>query len=117
MATAKKVAVTKPAAAKADAKPVIAAATTAAAKPEKAKKEPKPAKIKDAKNGIPRPSADTTCGKVWAIADKLTKGDKVAKRKDVLEATTKAEIDASTAATQFGRWRRYNGITGREAAE
>lgn len=94
------------------------AAKKAAAKAEKpAKKEKAPAAPKDSKNGVTRPKSGTTVGKIWDIADKLAKGGKDVKRSDVLAQTKAAGINDATAATQFGKWRRYNGIKGRIAAE
>jgi len=72
---------------------------------------------KDIKNGVTRPRADSKTGMVWAIADALSKKAKApAGRKAVLDAATEEEINPSTAATQYGRWRKYNGLagTGRE---
>lgn len=90
--------------AKTEAKPA------AAAKPA-AVKEAKPAKVKVEQNGITRPSADSTCGKVWAIADKISAKLKApAPRKNVLAETAALEINAATAATQYGKWRKFNGL-------
>lgn len=71
---------------------------------------------KDEKNGIVRPKAGTKTGRVWEIADKLSadSGEPVA-RKAVLDAAMAEGINAATAATQYGRWRRYYGL-GKEAA-
>lgn len=98
----------------------MAAKKEAAAKPAKAEKPAKekaPAAPKDSKNGVTRPKSGTTVGKIWDIADKLAKGGKDVKRSDVLAQTKAAGINDATAATQFGKWRRYNGIKGRIAAE
>lgn len=76
------------------------------------------AKAKDEQNGIPRP-ADVTkgVGRVWAIADEISrKTKKPASRSAVLERTATEGIPDSTASTQYGRWRKYNGLTGRIAA-
>lgn len=117
----------------ADAKKAEAAAAKAKAKQEakdkreadkKAKAEAKAAAKKAAKdakdaskmpeqNGIRRPKADTTCGKVWAIFDQLsaktgapaTIGDSLKAAEGVAEATVR---------TQYARWRKFHGITGRQ---
>lgn len=69
------------------------------------------AKVKDEKNGVTRPSADTSTGKVWAISDKLSaEAGKPAARKDVLAAAEAQGINVTTAATQYGRWCKYHGI-------
>ena len=71
------------------------------------------------KNGIVRPKDGTTTGNVWKIADRLDKRKCGALRADVLEACEKAGINASTANTQYGKWRQFNGKsgTGRTKAE
>lgn len=70
-------------------------------------KEKKEVIKKDIKNGITRPKADTTTGKVWDIADRLKE------RAPVLTECAKRKINAATATTQFGKWRKYNGLEGR----
>lgn len=83
----------------------------------KAAKEKAPKVAKDAKNGVTRPKAGTAVGKIWDFADKAsTLPGKVASRADVLAKAEAAGINPATAATQYGKWRRYNGITGRTAA-
>jgi hypothetical protein len=80
---------------------------------EKEEAVAKPTKIEQ--NGVSRPNAGTKTARVWEIADSLSKSTgKPAARKDVLEAAEKEKINASTAATQYGQWRRFNGL-GKEA--
>lgn len=80
----------------------------AATKKVAAKKEPV---VRDTKNGISRPSAGTMTGKVWEISDKISGSTKKpATREAVLIETGKAKINPSTAATQYGKWRKYNGL-------
>lgn len=74
----------------------------APAKPEKAPK--------DEKNGVVRPGAGSTTGRVWEIAVKLSTKKEAAKRKTVIDACVAEKINPSTAATQYGRWRKYNGL-------
>ena len=65
-------------------------------------------------NGVVRPSPDTKTGAVWRIADEMTKQlGNPAKRKDVLVESAAQGIADSTAATQYGRWRKFNGLEGR----
>lgn len=83
---------------------------------KKAPKAPKAPKAKrpagDTKNGITRPAAGTVTGTIWDIADKLAaKGPVV--RADVMDAAVAKDIAEATVATQFQRWRIYNGITER----
>lgn len=88
-----------------------AAPATAAPATTKTPKEAKPAKAKIEQNGVTRPSADSTTGKVWAIADKISAKLKApAPRRDVLAETSALGINDATAATQYGKWRKFNGL-------
>ena len=81
-------------------------------------KKEKPVVEKDSQNGITRPKAGTKTGTVWEIADTMSqKLGKPAGRKAVLDAATDVEINPATAATQYGRWRKYNGLAGRGTDE
>lgn len=85
----------------------------AKAKP-KAKAKAKVVVAKDKKNGIARPSPNTKTGLIWAIADSISSTLKApADRKAVLAEAVKKKINPATAATQYGRWRKYNGLEGR----
>src|SRR5690606_18417329 len=66
---------------------------------------------KDIQNGVTRPKPGTVSGRIWEITDSLSaqEGFPVA-RKKVLEAATAEGINAATAATQYGRWRKYHGL-------
>lgn len=97
MATAKKAAIKKVAAKK-------------AAKVAKVAKAAAPKREKIESNGVVRPGAQTNCGKLWAIADRLSSKGKPAERAAVLEAAEKAEINPATAATQFQQWRTFMGV-------
>lgn len=81
------------------------------------KKPAKPAKVKvekDTENGITRPKAGTTCAAVWDAADKISESTgEPAQRAAVIEAASKQKINEKTITTQFGRWRKYNGLKGR----
>ncbi len=74
--------------------------------------DPTPAKPpKDTKNGVTRPKAGTATGRVWEISDSQSKSaGEPAKRKDVIAAFVAESGNPSTAATQYGRWRKYNGL-------
>lgn len=72
----------------------------------KAEKEPK-----IEQNGVTRPKAGTKTARVWEITDTLSaQGGAPAARKDVLEAAGKEGINQATAATQYGRWRKFFGL-------
>lgn len=69
--------------------------------------------VKDEKNGIVRPGPDTATGKVWAIADTLQASateENPVTRAAVIKLAEAKGINVSTAATQYGRWRTYNGL-------
>lgn len=75
----------------------------------KAEKPVKPAKLEQ--NGVTRPTANSVTGSVWSIADSLSAAKKAAaERSEVMEAAKKAGINDATAATQYGRWRKFFGI-------
>jgi len=60
-----------------------------------------------------RPGAGTMTGTVWDIADRLSNlPGKPAKRRDVLAACKRANIQEVTASNQFTRWRKFHGVTG-----
>jgi hypothetical protein len=66
---------------------------------------------KDERNGIVRPKPGTKTGRVWVLADELSKeAGAPAQRKDVIGCTTAEEINIATASTQYGRWRKYYGL-------
>lgn len=89
-----------------------AAETTAETTAEKPAKEPK-----IEQNGVTRPSAGTKTARVWEISDTLSAAaGKPAKRREVLVAAVEEEINVATAATQYGRWRKFFGL-GKEEAE
>lgn len=93
--------------------PKKAAAKKAAAKKAPAKKaESKRPVAKDKKNGISRPRPDTVSGKIWKVADEISKKmQKPAPRKDVLAECAKDELNPATVATQYGRWCKYHGLS------
>jgi hypothetical protein len=77
-------------------------------KPAKAKETP----AKVTQNGITMPRPGTTTGRVWEIADDIShKTNTPAVRKDVLEQAIEEGINSSTAATQYGQWCKFHGLT------
>ena len=77
---------------------------------DKPKKEKAP---RDEQNGVVRPKTGTKTGRVWEISDEVSrKAGEPAPRKDVMDACAKEGINPATAATQYGRWRHYNGLKG-----
>lgn len=96
-------------AAKAAAKLAAKTAKKEAAKAEKeATKQPK-------QNDVRRPKPNTTTGKVWGIFDSLSASTGApALIGDALKQAT--GIPEATVRTQYARWRKFHGITGRTAA-
>lgn len=67
-------------------------------------------------NGQTRPRPGSKTGVVWDMADELTrKLGRHALRSEVLPAVYERHPGTSsgTATTQYGRWRRFHGLTGR----
>ncbi len=90
-------------AAKDKAKADVLAAKTATKQPEQ--------------NGITRPKADTLCGKVWATLDEISrKNGAPASITEAKAHATLAAVNDATVRTQYARWRKYFGVTGRVAA-
>lgn len=87
----------------------VETATVAEAEAPKVEKAPK-----DEQNGIVRPKAGTKTSRVWEISDAMSaKLGEPAPRKPVLEEAVSEGLNPSTAATQYGRWRKYHGLVGR----
>lgn len=87
-----------------------AAAAPKAPKAPKEKVEKAPRVKQPESNGISRPKEGTTTGTIWAIADSLSSKGSPATRAQVIEQAAKQDINEATVATQFQRWRQYNGI-------
>ena len=63
-------------------------------------------------NGVTRPKAGTTCGRIWEMADKLSATiNAPADRKSILTQAEVEGINAATAATQYGKWCKFYGIS------
>lgn len=68
-------------------------------------------------NGIRRPKPEGICGKIWEIADKLsTDLQAPVQIAPLIEATGAKGINAVTTRTNYARWRKFHGITGRTVA-
>ena len=86
--------------------PTTPATPVAATKPAKAEKV---AKIEQ--NGVSRPGTGTATARIWEIADaESAKTSAPAKRAEVLKTAEAEGINVTTAATQFGRWCKFQGI-------
>jgi len=83
--------------------------TTEVVEQEKPAEEAKPEKI--TANGVTRPKDGSITGRVWKIADEISAATKApAERKDVMDACKAENINGATAATQYGKWRKFNGL-------
>ena len=104
------------AAKKAPAKPAKTAKTSAP-KPPKAPKEPKQKIERATANGITKPKDGSQTGKVWDIADAISAKKKApADRAEVMEQAVAAGVNEATVATQYQRWRTFNGVQRTPAA-
>ena len=76
---------------------------------EEEKKPPVPKQPEQ--NGIRRPRPGNLTSRVWEIADELSAaaGEAVA-RAAVMAAGEAEGLNPATIATQYGRWRRFNGL-------
>lgn len=73
---------------------------------------PTPAVVKDEKNGVKRPAADSVTGKLWLIADRISGELKAPAPRAAVVKAYMAEVPAAneaTANTQYARWVTYNG--------
>lgn len=69
-------------------------------------------------HGVTRPATATKTGRVWAIADELSKAaGKPIPRKDVMDKGSSEGINTATIATQYGKWRVFNGLKGVATSE
>lgn len=91
-----------------------AAPAPKAAKAEKAavvKVEKAPRPQLESQNDVTRPADGTKTGAVWSIADRLSKQFKrPATRGEVMEQAKAEDINEATVATQYQRWRVFNGV-------
>jgi hypothetical protein len=84
-------------------------AAKAAAKAEKAKAPATPV-AKDVRNGISRPKSGVTA-QVWATADDLSAKAGGPIERSVLSAALSGSVETGTIHTQYGRWRKYYGLS------
>lgn len=116
-----------------DAKKAVTAAKKALDKAQKATKTAQGAVDKDTKkaeaesaksanklptqNDITRPRADSATGRAWTIFDDVSnKNGSPASISETLPVATAAGINEATVRTQYARWRKFHGISGRIAA-
>lgn len=68
-------------------------------------------KDRESRNGVTRPSAGGKCRAVWDMLDALTLS---ATAKEARVEAAKLGLDKTTTMVQFYRWRKFNGIDGRQ---
>ncbi len=88
-------------------------------KPKKTAYEFKPSIGVVPKTGTSRPKAGSTTGKVWDIADKVEKESGLEGkplRSAIINACEAAEINSSTAGTQYAKWRKAK-VSEKESAK
>ena len=69
--------------------------------------------VRQVANGVTRPADGTQTARIWVIADELSAAAKApASRADVLKVAEAEGINVATCATQYGRWRVFNGLKG-----
>ena len=94
------------------------AAKEAKAKEIAEKKAAKAAKeaakiVRAVSNGVTRPADGTSTARIWQIADEISAAAKApASRADVLKVAEAEGLNPATCATQYGRWRVFNGLKG-----
>lgn len=89
--------------------PFAADPAAKAPKAEKAEKPPRIALL--SANGVTRPRAGSKTATVWEMADAISAKTKApAARGAVMEACKAKGINEATVATQYGKWRRFNGL-------
>ena len=90
----------------------------AAAEAKKAEREAakaaKEANRQPEQNGVRRPGAEGKCGRVWAIADRLSAalGQPVPVADVLVEAEAEG-LSASNTRCEYARWKKFNGLSGR----
>lgn len=68
-------------------------------------------------NGVRRPGPDGKCGRVWALADHLSAAlGHAVPISSLLEAGKAEELNESNVRTEYARWKKFHGLTGRIVA-
>ena len=65
-------------------------------------------------NGIRRPGPDGLCGRVWGLADELSASlGQPVPIANLLEAGEAQGLNPSNIRTEYARWKKFHGLTGR----
>lgn len=68
-------------------------------------------------NGIRRPGPDGLCGQVWTLADSLSASlGQAVPIANLLESGVAAGLNPSNIRTEYARWKKFHGLTGRITA-
>lgn len=97
----------------------IRAAKQAEKEAEKARAKELREKEKEAnrmpeQNGVRRPQPETSCGRAWALMDQISATlGQPAPISYVLNLAGRHGLNEDTVKTQYARWKKFNGVTGR----
>ncbi|VAY27991.1 hypothetical protein SLURMMXVI_120024 [Escherichia phage vB_Eco_SLUR76] len=97
----------------------IRAAKQAEKAAEKAREKAEREKAKEAnrmpeQNGVRRPQPETSCGRAWALMDQISATlGQPAPISYVLNLAGRHGLNEDTVKTQYARWKKFNGVTGR----
>ena len=68
-------------------------------------------------NGVRRPKPETLCGQAWAIFDDVSaRTGAPATIGESLEIARAKELNEANVRTEYARWRKFNGVSGRLAS-
>jgi membrane protein involved in colicin uptake len=94
-----------------------AAKKTAAEANKASKLAEKEANRQPEQNGVRRPGPDGLCGQVWTLADTLSAAlNAPVAIGALMEAATAKSLNPANVRTEYARWKKFHGLTGRIAA-
>jgi hypothetical protein len=62
------------------------------------------------RNGVKAPRLNCLSSRIWIISDQMSAGDIIAPRRYVIRQFIAEGGKKATASTQYGRWRKFNGL-------
>lgn len=78
-----------------------------------AKKAERDAKRQPNQNGVTRPKPGTRCAEAWDIFDTISKANRKPSTIGEAMARKPKKLNDATVRTQYSRWRKFHGVTGR----
>ncbi len=70
--------------------------------------------VKNVQNEVTRPAENTTCGKIWALADSISAAThSICPIAALKEHSDLKGVNDHTIKTQYAKWRKFNGVVGR----